>query len=203
LRNVLLKARYGKQGKEFVKWAGDLLYTHKGISGPTVLGISREVAERMVDGDLATPPYLEADLDPAISFEDLRANIRDEGLRLPRRTLGGIVSSFLPARLQPTVFELSGTIPDQRVSQTTAKQLTRIVSLIKEWPLGTPSSVPLERGEVVAGGITLDEVDPQTMESKKIAHLYLCGEVLDLAGPVGGYNLQAAWSTGYVAGESA
>ncbi len=77
------------------------------------------------------------------------------------------------------------------------------MTTLKGWPLGGVRSVPLERGEVVAGGVSLDEVNMQTMESKLFRGLYLCGEILDIAGPVGGYNLQAAWSTGYVAGESA
>jgi len=85
----------------------------------------------------------------------------------------------------------------------TAKALNKLVSTLKAWPLGTVRHVPLERGEVVAGGIALDEVDSSTMRSKRIGGLFLCGEVLDIAGPVGGYNLQAAWSTGWVAGEAA
>jgi predicted flavoprotein YhiN len=78
-----------------------------------------------------------------------------------------------------------------------------LVEAVKGWPLGAARAVPLERGEVTAGGIALDEVDPATMVSKKVSGLYLCGEILDIAGPVGGYNLQAAFSTGCVAGESA
>ena len=83
------------------------------------------------------------------------------------------------------------------------KTRNRLVNALKGWPLGKVRHVPLERGEVVAGGIPLDEVDSQTMRSRLLPGLYLCGEVLDIAGPVGGYNLQAAWSTGYVAGETA
>jgi predicted flavoprotein YhiN len=75
--------------------------------------------------------------------------------------------------------------------------------VLKGWPLGTVRTVPLEKGEVVAGGVSLDEVDPKTMRSAKVEGLYLCGEVLDIAGPVGGYNLQAAFATGFVAGETA
>lgn len=78
-----------------------------------------------------------------------------------------------------------------------------MINALKGWPLGGVRSVPLERGEVVAGGVSLDEVDPQTMASRVVPGLLLCGEILDIAGPVGGYNLQAAWSTGYVAGEAA
>jgi hypothetical protein len=77
------------------------------------------------------------------------------------------------------------------------------VHLLKSWRLGRVVNVPLERGEVTAGGISLDDVDPHSMRSRKIRGLYLCGEILDVAGPVGGYNLQAAFSTGFVAGETA
>src|SRR5205814_8095831 len=79
----------------------------------------------------------------------------------------------------------------------------RLIETLKGWPLGAARAVPLERGEVTAGGVALDEVDPATMASKKAPGLYLCGEILDIAGPVGGYNLQAVFSTGYVAGEAA
>jgi predicted flavoprotein YhiN len=77
------------------------------------------------------------------------------------------------------------------------------VEVLKRWDLGTVGSVPLERGEVTAGGVSLDEVDPAAMASRRVRDLYLCGEILDIAGPVGGYNLQAAFSTGFVAGDSA
>ena len=92
---------------------------------------------------------------------------------------------------------------ETRGAYLTAKALNRLVSTLKAWPLGTVRHVPLERGEVVAGGVALDEVEAATMRSRRINGLFLCGEVLDIAGPVGGYNLQAAWSTGWVAGEAA
>jgi predicted flavoprotein YhiN len=78
-----------------------------------------------------------------------------------------------------------------------------VVETAKAWPLGSVRAIPLEKGEVVAGGVSLEEVDPHTMRSLKCEGLYLCGEILDIAGPVGGYNLQAAFATGFVAGETA
>jgi predicted Rossmann fold flavoprotein len=203
LRDVILKARSGKQGKEFIRFSGDLLYTHKGISGPTALGISREVAEHLATGTANAFPYIEADLVPAAAFEDLRQDLREQATANARRPVGNLFSGFLPSRLLTALFETAGVDPDLRAGQLPAKQLTRLVSLLKEWPLGEPSAVPLERGEVVAGGVSLSEVDSQTMASKVVNGLYLCGEILDIAGPVGGYNLQAAWSTGYVAGSAA
>ncbi len=93
--------------------------------------------------------------------------------------------------------------PETRGYTLTSAQRRSVVLLLKGWKVGRVGTIDIDRGEVTAGGISLDEVDPQTMRSRKIGGLYLAGEVLDIAGPVGGYNLQAAFSTGAVAGESA
>ncbi|MEO7715098.1 MAG: aminoacetone oxidase family FAD-binding enzyme [Capsulimonas sp.] len=202
LRDIVLRARAGREGKEIGHWPGDLLFTHKGVSGPTALGVSREVAER--DAGAVTPPStLEADTIPTRSYEDLHAAFRKELTDNPRRTAASLVAPYVPSRLVDPLLAAAGVAGDTRGSQFPAKALKKLVSTLKGWPLGDVRHVPLERGEVVAGGVSLDEVDPQTMHSKIVSGLYLCGEVLDIAGPVGGYNLQAAWSTGYVAGDSA
>ena len=202
LRDTRLRARVTREGKEFVRWSGDLLFTHKGVSGPTALGVSREVAERMADVP-ASAPVLEADLVPDISFEPLQDRLRREVSLNPRQTVAALIAPFVPARLVDPILADAGIDGATRGAQFSAKSLTRLVNVLKGWPLGTVRAVPLERGEVVAGGVSLDEVDFKTMESKIIRGLFLCGEVLDIAGPVGGYNLQAAWSTGYLAGEAA
>jgi predicted Rossmann fold flavoprotein len=202
LRNIVLKARKGSlgtQGKEFARFTGDMLYTHKGISGPAALAISREVAETMTNKAVVLI-QIEADTIPDRTFDDIRDDYRAQATANPKATVGTLLAGTLPSRIMPDMFELVKVSPDQRLGQLTARQLTKIVLALKEWPLGQPWNVPLERGEVVAGGIALDEVDPQTMQSKLVPGLYLCGEILDIAGPVGGYNLQAAWSTGYSAG---
>ncbi len=198
LRETTLRARAGAGGKEFAHWSGDLLFTHKGVSGPTALGVSREVAERE-----ASPAALEADLAPGQSWEALSADLRRQALENPRKTVASLAAPFVPARLLEPLLASAGIPADTRGAYLKAKSLNKLVSTLKGWPLGAVRHVPLERGEVVAGGVELSEVDPQTMQSKRIAGLYLCGEVLDVAGPVGGYNLQAAWSTGVVAGDAA
>jgi hypothetical protein len=202
LRDVILRARTGPGGKEYARWRGDLLFTHKGISGPCTLGISREVAERMAAG-IPGGGIIEIDLVPDKSFETLQAELRTELLNTPRKTVATIVDRVLPERLRMPFVNDVGVDPATRGAHLPAKTLNRLVTTLKGWSLGPARTVPMERGEVVAGGVSLDEVDPQTMESRLIKGLYLCGEVLDIAGPVGGYNLQAAWSTGYVAGEAA
>ncbi len=203
LRDVELRARTAPQGKIYARWRGDLLFTHKGVSGPCALGISREVAVQLAKSAGREAGILDVDLRPDTAFETLVSNIRSEMQKNPRQTLGTLMAETIPNRLIDPIscykIELDSAA---RLGQLSQKSVTAVVRQLKEWNLGEVRGVPLERGEVVAGGISLDEVDSKTMASKLIPGLYLCGEILDIAGPVGGYNLQAAWSTGYVAGES-
>ncbi|MFZ4508010.1 MAG: NAD(P)/FAD-dependent oxidoreductase [Fimbriimonas sp.] len=202
LRDIVLRARLkpteGKT-KELARWRDDLLFTHQGVSGPTVLGISREVAESQSLGVVE----LLADLHPDKTPEAISQLLIDFCRDHPRRSISGFVSGWVPERLVPVLLGAAG-IPDGCIgANLDRKGRNRLVDVAKGWNLGRVRAVPLEKGEVVAGGISLDEVDPHTMASKLVKGLYLCGEVLDIAGPVGGYNLQAAFATGYVAGESA
>jgi predicted flavoprotein YhiN len=121
----------------------------------------------------------------------------------PRKTIGSIVERSLPERLRAPFLKDAALDPATRGAHLASKALNFLVTTLKGWPMGPVRAVPMERGEVVAGGVSLDEVNPQTMESRLVKNLFLCGEILDIAGPVGGYNLQAAWSTGFVAGDSA
>lgn len=194
LRDIVLKARAG--GKEVARWRDDLLFTHKGISGPTVLGISREVAEH-------PGAELTVDLFPELSFESLRDQWIAWAREHPRQMVLTEIERRLPERFAPLVAAAAGLTDSVTGSQLTQKQRNRLVEVLKAFPLPPVRLVVLEKGEVVAGGVSLDEVDPQTMESRKVPGLFLCGEILDVAGPVGGYNLQAAFATGHVAGESA
>jgi predicted flavoprotein YhiN len=93
--------------------------------------------------------------------------------------------------------------PSTRCHVLTREQRRGVVRVLKTWEIGEVAAIPIDRGEVTAGGIDLGEIDPQTMSSRKVRGLYACGEMLDVAGPIGGYNLQAAFSTGYVAGDAA
>lgn len=194
LRDCVLKAR---QSKEIKRWRGDLLFTHRGVSGPCALGVSREVSEAMLIG----PVTLQVDLLPDLTFEEITKEIVAWSRNNPRKRVLTFLETKAPANLAP---ELLGDIPaDTIASNLPQKARNQLIETLKAWNLGPVQEVVLDKGEVVAGGIALDEVDPQTMESKKCPGLYLCGEVLDIAGPVGGYNLQAAFATGFVAGESA
>jgi len=200
LRDCVLRGRkagvQGSPGKERVRWRGDLLFTHKGVSGPVALGVSREIAEALPEES-----RVEVDLVPDTPL--LSADLARWCALHPRRGIGGFLDGRVPERLQPEVLASARVDGDVRGAHLAAKDRNRLAGALKGWDLGLVRAVPLERGEVVAGGVSLDEVDPRTMESRIVAGLHLCGEVLDIAGPVGGYNLQAAWSTGFVAGEAA
>lgn len=199
LRGVTLKAR--ADGKELDRWQGDLLFTHHGISGPCALGISRDVEE-----DRAArhrPVTLEVDLCPDAPFEAVNEALLAWTREFPRKRIRTYVESLVPERLVEPILTSAQVDPETAAGQLERRARNRLVEVLKGWPIGTVQHVPLEKGEVVAGGIDLSEVDPQTLRSRRVTGLYPVGEILDIAGPVGGYNLQAAWSTGFVAGESA
>lgn len=198
LRDIILKARQNK--KEIARWRDDLLFTHQGVSGPTVLGISREVAEKAGSGEIT----LQVDFLPEDTFESAQAQVQKWIAAHPKKLLHGFFETLeIPARLVPLLMDSAQVDGTLIASNIDKKARNRILEILKGWTLGTVNHAVLEKGEVVAGGISLDEVDPHTMKSKKIEGLYLCGEILDIAGPVGGYNLQSAFSTGFVAGDEA
>ena len=197
LRDCMLRARLA--GKEIARWTGDLLFTHHGVSGPCALGISRVVAERISEG----PITLEIDVIPSRSFEAITEEIIQASTSNPHKTVSGFVEEYLPKSLVEPMLIVSDVAPTTTLGKLDKKARNRLVNAIKAWQIGFAKAVPLEKGEVVAGGISLDEVDPQTLQSKLHSGLYFCGEILDIAGPVGGYNLQAAFATGFCAGEAA
>jgi predicted Rossmann fold flavoprotein len=197
LREVLLKVKAGT--KEISRWHGDLLFTHQGISGPCALGVSRAVAERMEQ----EPVVALVDLAPDLAHDELSSELQTLQKEHPKRRIGSLLETYVPERLVPALAAAAQLDLESTAWGMQAKARNRLVEVLKAWRLGPVRAVPLEKGEVVAGGVSLDEVDPRTMRSLKVPGLYLCGEILDIAGPVGGYNLQAAFSTGYVAGESA
>lgn len=197
LRDVLLRAR--QSGKVIDKWRGDVLFTHRGLSGPAVLGITRSVAEEWDKG----PVDLEVDLAPDTPFETLQTDLATWKQHNPNAKLAHALEEFVPSKLVARLLDSAHIHPETSAQRLAKKEANKLVETLKSWRLGRVSKVLFDKGEVVAGGVSLDEVDPKTMRSQKIGGLYLAGEILDIAGPVGGYNLQAAWSTGYVAGESA
>ena len=194
LRDSILKAR--QNGKEMARWKGDLLLTHLGISGPTALGVSREVAEAMRNGEVTA----EVDIVPFLTFESLTTHFTNLP---PKQPVQSVLTEWMPARVADLLLTECGIERELPSSRLDRKRRNRLIESLKAWQLGPVRVVPLEKGEVTAGGVSLEEVNPHTMESLIVPGLFLAGEVLDVAGPVGGYNLQSAFATGYVAGEEA
>jgi predicted Rossmann fold flavoprotein len=197
LRDCFLKAR--QNGKVIAQWRDDLLFTHRGISGPTALGISRDVALALENGEVT----IEVDCLPTRTAESLDAELQALAAKQGNKSIATFLEPLLPNRLVPFLLASAGVDLETKAHRLKREERRALVQTLKGWQLGCVIEVPLERGEVTAGGVALSEVDSQTMRSKIVKGLYLCGEVLDIAGPIGGYNLQAAFSTGYVAGEIA
>jgi len=196
LKNVALSF---VQGKRRLSLFGEMMFTHYGISGPIVLDASRHIGEWIEEGQVAC----HLDLKPALDEGTLTRRLVRQQALWGRRTVKVFLKDFLPAKLIPVFLGLSQLPSDLRVNQLTAWQRSAIVSFLKKISFTVVGLRGYSEAVATAGGVDLTQVDPKTMRSKIVPGLYFCGEVLDLDGPCGGYNLQIAWSTGYLAGASA
>lgn len=178
---------------------GSFLFAHFGLSGPAPLDVSRAISGHPHPRTLK----LECDFLPAMSDDQLVAEIRQECASGGRRELTSIVSKWLPHRLAETLVLLAGLKSDQRAAELSKAGRASLVQAIKRQLIPVQGTLGFEKAEVTAGGVTRDEIDSRTMQSKRVPHLYFAGEVLDVDGPIGGYNFQAAFSTGWLAGQSA
>ena len=197
IKNVSVVARH--DGRKLAENFGEALWTHYGISGPAILDISGAVVLALRKGGAVT---LELDLRPADTDESLDERllhaIKKEGKKQISTVLGGWIAERTAAQL----LQLAEIDPRKKMSQCSKSDRKRIVRLVKHLELRVRGHRPIEEAIVTGGGVPLNEVDPKRMESRLLKNLYFAGEVLDLAGPSGGYNLQAAFSTGYLVGES-
>ncbi|MEA5048299.1 MAG: NAD(P)/FAD-dependent oxidoreductase [Eubacteriales bacterium] len=194
LKNVTLTAKVN--GKEVFSELGELLFTHFGVSGPLVLSLSGVIAESPKGAKL----YI--DLKPALSTEQLDARILRDLQAGARQQVRTALHALLPARLLETALELAGIDGSKPVGEFDRAQRARLVGVLKELPLTVSSARGLKEAVITRGGVSVKEVNTSTMESKKVNGLYFAGEVLDLDATTGGYNLQIAWSTGALAGDS-
>ncbi len=196
LREGRLWLRAGAGGKRLADFVGDLVFTREGISGPAALELSQAAETARREG-AAWLGYASVAGTPEALDEALQAEMKSN----PQLKAATWLQRHLPERLcEPLVLE-AGMSVDQRLKDLPKAGRRALVAACTELPLGEPGGVNLARGEVAAGGLRLEAVDPHTMRVKGFENLWACGEVLDIDGPVGGYNLQAAFSTGYVAGE--
>jgi predicted flavoprotein YhiN len=178
---------------------GEMLFTHFGLGGPIILLMSLSVTEALEHGQVS----ILIDLKPALTKEQLHKRLQRDLDQSGKRKIAGIIKEYLPAKMIEPFIEQTGIDKETLAHQINAIQREKIVETLKALRFNIKSPLPLEKAIVTAGGVALDEIDPRTMASKKMEGLYFCGEVMDIDADTGGYNLQAAFSTGFVAGESA
>jgi predicted Rossmann fold flavoprotein len=188
-----------QNGRKIARWTDDVLFTHEGLSGPATLEVSRAAALARESG----PVSLRMDFFPGKEDQTVDDEFQAVIRLQPGRMIGTVLGQWLPNRIVDRLLRSNAIDPEQRGQVLPREQRKLVVRLLKDWEMGSVEEVLLDRGEVTAGGIALGDIDPRTMESRRVKGLYLCGEILDVAGPVGGYNLQAAFSTGFVAGDTA
>jgi predicted Rossmann fold flavoprotein len=183
--------------KKMASGLGDMIFTHFGVSGPLIMNLSGAVsAYAQGEGKLT----LSIDLKPGLPGEKLDAVLQEEFRAKGLKTIGGTMRAFLPGRLALLVVELAGVPVEKKCSGITREERKKIAELMKDFRLGVTGTRPIAEATVTAGGVRLDEINPYTMESKIVRGLFFCGEVIDIDGITGGYNLQAAFSTAYLAG---
>ncbi len=177
---------------------GSFLFTHFGLSGPVILDVSRVISQ----SDRPERLTLEVDFLPALADQEVDEWLRQESSSAGKKRLAGVLAQRLPRRLAEALLERAQLGADRKAAALRKSERARLVHDIKHQPLPITGTLGFKKAEVTAGGVSLAEVDSRTMQSKLVPNLFWAGEVLDLDGPIGGYNFQAAFSTGWLAAES-
>jgi predicted Rossmann fold flavoprotein len=198
LRNVQVTLTIDgrKSGSEL----GEMLFTHYGVSGPIILSLSRAAASAMVNAKPGVALII--DMKPALSHEQLDARVLRDFAKHGGQTVLNSLVDLMPRHLIDIVLQEAGVSASKHISQVTREERLLIGKTLKELTLHIAGLRPDDEGIVTAGGVDVDEIDPRRMESKLVQGLYFAGEVIDVDGMTGGFNLQAAFSTGYLAGQS-
>jgi predicted flavoprotein YhiN len=178
---------------------GEMMMTHSGIGGPVTLLMSLAVVDALERG----PVSVSIDLKPALDNDKLRQRLQRDFDSYSKRSYRNILKELLPQKMIEPFVAMTNIPPDKRGHEITAEERERLLNSLKSLRFNIEGPMPISAAIVTAGGISLDEIDPYTMSSRLIDGLYFCGEVMDIDADTGGYNLQAAFSTGYVAGEEA
>lgn len=195
LRNVTLSAY--EDGKLIFRELGEMLFTHFGVSGPLVLSASAKMRH------MGSAEYrLLIDLKPALDEKKLETRILRDIEENPKRSFHNLLGGLAGRSMVPVLEQLTGIPGEQRCTDFTREQRQKLIQILKAFPVSVSGTRPIDEAIVTAGGVSTKEVDPRTMESKLVKGLYFAGEVLDLDAYTGGFNLQIAWCTGFVAGNA-
>ena len=197
LKNVRVTLKV--DDKKITEIFGEMLFTHFGISGPIILTISRRVAEFLDE-----KKFVEAviNLKPALTPEQLDARILRDFEKYKRKAIKNALVELLPHKLIPIILDLAFVDENKKIDNVTKVERHRLIEILQNLPLTISKTRPIDEAIVTAGGISLKEIDPKTMQSKIIEGLFIVGEVADIAGFTGGFNLQAAWAMGNAAGKN-
>ena len=195
LKNVELTIKDGK--KMLYNNFGELLFTHFGMSGPLVLSASSYIGKRLKKGPLQGS----LDLKPALSREQLDKRLLREFQEAPNKQFKNVVTGWFPSKLYPVMMELGGILPEKKVHEITKEERGGFLDKVKNFPFTITGLRDFNEAIITQGGIKVKEINPKTMESKKVKGLYFVGEVLDVDGLTGGFNLQIAWSTAKAAAQ--
>jgi predicted flavoprotein YhiN len=177
---------------------GSFLFTHFGLSGPVVMDLSRVITAR----PQATAWQAVCDFIPSLRENELADRLAAEAASAGKRSVATTIADLVPRRLADALLARAGVSPDRRLAELSRGERTAVIDALKSTAIPITGSLGFKKAEVTAGGVALDEVDSRTMQSKLAPGLFIAGEILDVDGPIGGYNFQAAFSTGWLAGES-
>ena len=198
LRNI--KVRMHINGKKRKEAFGELVFTEFGVSGPVILTLSGEAVAALEKGHRIV---LSIDLKPALDEKKLDLRLLRDFKTRGQEPFSSFLRGLLPREMVPVCLELTGILPERKVNTISAKERRRLRTWLKDFKLDVTGHRPLAEAIVTAGGIDTREIDPRTMASRICKGLFIAGELLDIQGDTGGYNLQAAFSTGYMAGRCA
>ncbi len=195
LKNVEITA---KRGKKSLKKFGECLFTHYGMSGPIILEMSKEIGEMWKEGEVS----LFLDLKPALDCKKLDRRVQRDFQKYGNKLFKNSLNDLLPSKLIFPIIKLSRIDPQKKVNEITRDERKRLVGILKNMEMTVEGTMGVDLAITNTGGVSLSEIDEKTMRSKKINNLFFAGDIIDLDGPTGGFNLQMCWSTGYVAGKS-
>jgi len=187
-----------KDNKKINSEFGEAIFTDNGMSGPIILDMSKEIGK-----ELPGKVRMQIDFKPALDFVKLDKRIQRDFQKSPKKLFKNSLNELLPKKLIPVIVRLSEIDSDKKVNSITKEERRKLLHLLKEFSLEIKGLEGFKRAIITTGGINLNEIDQKTMKSKLIDNLYFAGEILNLDGPTGGYNLQLCWATGYIAGQSA
>ena len=202
LRNVGIKIEDIEKKKIIYQDFGEMLFTHFGVSGPTILSSSahllryKSIEEKMKNNNVV----LKIDLKPALSVEKLDDRIKRDFEKFKNKEIRNGLQELLPQKMISPVLQLANINEEKKINSITKEERQNLLKIIKGFPIIISNFRPIEEAIVTAGGVSIKEINPKTMESKLIQGLYFAGEIIDVDAYTGGFNLQIAYSTGYTAG---